>query len=172
MNKRQTKRTLCTRTTSFQLRFKFFLWYFCRFKVPLLGYLRPKIICLKDESLIIRIPLCRRSKNHLHSMYFAALAAGADLAAGLYGFYFSKLMDVPVSLAFKSFQAQFLKRAEDDVYFICEQGERVKTMIEESLASQKRINQSIHVQGFVNYPENPELVAEFTLELSIKALLR
>ncbi|HEN5500910.1 TPA: DUF4442 domain-containing protein, partial [Legionella pneumophila] len=92
--------------------FKFFLWFFCHFKVALIGYLKPKLIQLTDNEIVVRLPLTRRSRNHLHSMYFGALAVGADIAGGLHGFYHAKQAKCKVSLAFKSFQAQFLRRPE------------------------------------------------------------
>lgn len=136
-------------------RFKFFLWYFGHFKVPLIGHLRPRLIKLTDSDIAIRLPLTRRSRNHLKSMYFGALAVGADLAGGLHGFYHAKKLDCNISLVFKSFQAQFLKRPESDVYFVCEQGEMVKTMIEDSRASGERINQPISIKAYTHYPETP-----------------
>jgi hypothetical protein len=148
----------------------FFLWYFGRFKVPLIGYLRPKLIILNDKDVVIRIPLSRRSKNHLHSMYFGALSVGADLAGGLHGYYYSKKLNLPISLVFKSFEAKFLKRPTSHVYFVGEMGEVVKTMLEESQKTGKRINQIIEIKAFINYPENPEEVAQFKLELSIKII--
>lgn len=98
----------------------------------MIGYLKPKLIQLTDNEIVVRLPLTRRSRNHLHSMYFGALAVGADIAGGLHGFYHAKQAKCKVSLAFKSFQAQFLRRPESDVYFICTEGDVVKKMIEES----------------------------------------
>ncbi|MFA5960038.1 MAG: hypothetical protein WC785_05935 [Tatlockia sp.] len=150
--------------------FRFFLWTFGRFKVPLIGYLKPKIIRLDDKELVIKIPLSRRSKNHLHSMYFGALAVGADLAGGLHGFYHAKQAKVTISLLFKSFQAEFYRRPESDVYFVCNSGAIIQAMIKESKQTKQRINKPIEVQGMVNYPEKPEQIARFTLELSIKVV--
>lgn len=151
-------------------RFKFFIWYFGQFKVPLIGHLRPKLLTLNDKELVILLRLNRRSKNHLNSMYFGALAMGADLAGGLYGFYHAKLLNKKITLAFKSFQAQFIKRPHADVYFVCQMGDVVKEMILRSSQQQGRVNQPIDVQAYTNYPKNPELVAAFTLELSLKVL--
>lgn len=154
-------------------RFRFFLWYFGRFQVPLIGHLLPRLIHLDDQSIVIRLPLRRRSRNHLHSMYFGALAVGADLAGGLHGFYHARREKQNVSLVFKSFQAQFLKRPESDVYFVSTQGDAVKAMLQESTQSGKRINRLLPIQAFTHYisPEKPgELVAEFKLELSIRVV--
>lgn len=113
-------------------RFKLFLWIFGHFKVPLIGHLKPKLMTMDDQRVIVKLPLSRRSKNHLNSMYFGALAVGADLAGGLHGFYYANQLKLKISLVFKSFQAQFLQRPESDVYFIFDKGEEVKAMIEES----------------------------------------
>ncbi len=151
-------------------RFKFFLWYFSQFKVPLIGHLKPTLITLNDREIVIKLPLNRRSKNHLQSMYFGALAVGADLAGGLHGFYHAKQANAKISLAFKSFQAQFLRRPESDVYFICTMGEDIKAMIVESQTSGQRINKPIDVKACTNYPQQPEDVAHFVLELSLKVI--
>lgn len=151
-------------------RFKFYLWYFGHFKVALIGYLRPRLIKLTDNEIIIRLPLNRRSRNHLHSMYFGALAVGADLAGGLHGFYHANLAQCNISLAFKSFQAQFLKRPESAVYFVCSMGDTVKNMINESKATGLRINKPLQIKAYTDYLTTPEEVADFILELSVKVI--
>lgn len=147
-----------------------FLWKFSHFQVPLIGYLKPRLLTIDDQQVVIKLPLTRRSKNHLHSMYFGALAVGADLAGGLHGFYYADKSNANISLAFKSFQAQFLKRPESDVYFVCNQGEVVKAMIAESKQSGQRINKPLSIQAVINYGTAPEEVANFILELSLKVL--
>ena len=151
-------------------RFKCFMWYFGSFKVPLIGYLNPRLITLTDQEIVIKLPLTRRSKNHLHSMYFGALAVGADLAGGLHGFYHARQTGVKVSLAFKSFQAQFLKRPEADVYFVCAMGDVVKGMILESKKTGQRVNKPLMVTAYTHYPHQSEEVANFILELSLKVI--
>ncbi|CEG58100.1 PaaI family thioesterase [Legionella fallonii] len=149
-------------------RFKFFLWYFSHFKVAMIGYLKPRLIKISEKEIVICLPLRRRSRNHLNSMYFGALSVGADLAGGLHGFYHAELAQCKMSLVFKSFQAQFLRRPESDVYFVCNEGEVVKGMIEESQSSKERVNKPITIKAYTNYLTQPEEVANFILELSIK----
>ena len=151
-------------------RFRFFLWYFGHFNVPLIGHLKPSLTTLTDETIVIKIKLTRRSKNHLQSMYFGALAVGADLAGGLHGFYHAKQAKVGVSLAFKSFQAQFLKRPESDVYFVCTMGDVVKHMVSESNVTGQRINKPLIIKAYTNYLQQPDEVANFILELSLKVV--
>lgn len=149
-------------------RFKFFLWKFGHFNVPMIGYLKPRLITLTDTEIVICLPLNRRSRNHLHSMYFGALAVGADLAGGLHGFYHALKKQAKVSLVFKSFQARFLRRPESDVYFICSEGATVETMIQEAIKTGERVTKLIHIKAYIDYPALTEEIAEFVLELSVK----
>ena len=151
-------------------RFKCFMWYFGCFKVPLIGYLHPRLVTLTDQDIVLKLRLTRRSKNHLHSMYFGALTVGADLAGGLHGFYHARQAGVKVSLAFKSFQAHFLKRPESDVYFVCTMGETIKDMISESQKTGLRINKPVTVRAYTNYLQQADEVASFVLELSLKVI--
>lgn len=151
-------------------RFKLFFWYFCHFKVAMIGYLKPRLIKLDEEEIVICLPLKRRSRNHLNSMYFGALSVGADLAGGLHGFYHAELAQCKVALVFKSFQAQFLRRPESDVYFVCADGATVKAMIAETKLSKERVSKPIHIDAYTDYPQQKNKVAEFILELSVKKI--
>lgn len=114
---------------------------FGAFKIPVLFFLSPTVVEVNDYRCVVKIPLTRRSKNHLGSMYFAALAAGADCAGGLIAM---NLVDEAascgkkISLVFKDFKADFLKRAEGDVLFTCEDGQAIRQMVERVAASGER----------------------------------
>ena len=51
-------------------------------KVAMIYYCRPKVIRVDDQLLEIKIPLNRRTKNHINSMYYGALSVGADVTGG------------------------------------------------------------------------------------------
>ena len=53
-------------------------------KIPLLFYIGVSVAEISSEKMVVRIPLRRRTKNHLGSMYFGVLCAGADCAAGAF----------------------------------------------------------------------------------------
>lgn len=134
-------------------------------KIPIIGFVRPKLLELNDQSAVIRIRLRRRTKNHLRSMYFGALAVGADVAAGLHAFYFAGKMGRKVSFAFKGMDAEFLMRAESHVRFESNQGELVRRAMEQSLEKGERVNQPIEVDALNT---NGELVAKFTMIVSVR----
>ena len=138
-------------------------------KIPLLASVRPSVVELSDTRCVIKVPLRRWSKNHLGSMYFGALAIGADCAGGLLAMDQIKRSGGQVSLVFKSFQASFLKRPESDVYFICEDGTAIRDQVRRALESEERITGPMSIQAAVKLPDGSfEPVAEFTLELSLK----
>jgi len=138
-------------------------------KIPLLASVRPSVVELTDTRCVVRIRLRRWTKNHLGSMYFGALAIGADCAGGLLAMDQIKRSGKPVSLVFKTFQATFLKRPESDVYFICEEGASIRDQVRRTLEAEDRITEPMHVQAAVKLPDGSfEPVAEFMLELSLK----
>ena len=51
-------------------------------KVAMIYYCKPKVIYVDDNSLEIKVPLNRRTRNHINSMYFGALSVGADITGG------------------------------------------------------------------------------------------
>jgi acyl-coenzyme A thioesterase PaaI-like protein len=148
-----------------KMRFKLFLLGFI--KIPLIWFVRPKLISISEEEVEILIKLRRRSKNHLNSMYFGALAIGADLAGGIQAFYFADKHNIKISFAFKGLQADFLKRAETDVTFRCTEGNKIKETVEKSIQQKERINQEIQV---IAYDTKQEIVATFELILSLKVI--
>ncbi|MEJ2763839.1 DUF4442 domain-containing protein, partial [Photobacterium sp. MCCC 1A19761] len=75
--------------------------------VKLIDYCSPEILAISDDQLALRIPLNDRTKNHLQSMYFGALAIGADVAAGLLAMEMAARSGLTLSLAFKSVQGDF-----------------------------------------------------------------
>jgi hypothetical protein len=138
-------------------------------RIPLLGSVRPRVVALDGERCIVRIPLRRWTKNHLGSMYFGALAIGADCAGGLLAVELIRRSGTPISLVFKSFQAEFLRRPESDVYFICEEGPRIRDLVERVRHSAERLGEVLDLQAAVRTPEGAfEPVARFRLELSLK----
>ena len=136
-------------------------------KVPLIFFVRPSVICLNDEKCIVKIPLNRRTKNHLNSMYFGVLATGADLAGGLVAMKEINDSKQKVALSFKDFHAEFLKRAEGDVHFVCTQIPEIKKFVAEVIKSGERMNFPVQIEAIVP-SKGTEVVARFILTLSLK----
>ena len=134
-------------------------------KIPMIRFTNPKLLAIDDNSVRVKIKLRRRTKNHLNSMYFGALSVGADIAGGIQVFYFSKKMDRKVSFAFKGMNAQFLKRAESDIVFESNEGQKIQKAMEKSLIEGSRINDSIMVEA---KNDAGEIVATFEMIVSVR----
>jgi acyl-coenzyme A thioesterase PaaI-like protein len=136
--------------------------------VRVLAFVKPVVVELDERRCVIRVPLTWRTRNHLHSMYFAVLAAGADTAGGLMAMRLIQQSGVKVSLIFGAFRAEFHKRAEDDVLFTCEDGERIRAMVDRVVASGERETMPVRVVATVPSKLGEEPVATFELALSLK----
>jgi acyl-coenzyme A thioesterase PaaI-like protein len=137
-------------------------------KIPLLFFATPSVIELTEERCEIKIPLNRRTRNHLGCMYFGALAIGADCAAGLVAVRKIQNNGIPVSFIFKDFRADFLKRAEGDVHFSCEIGKEIVQLVERAIETGERQNLAVPVVATVPSLVGIEPVARFMLTLSLK----
>lgn len=136
-------------------------------RIPLLFYVGVTVAELSPERMVVRIPLRRRTKNHLGSMYFGALCVGADCAPGAFAMYLIRQQPERISMVFKDFQAEFLKRAEGDVDFICDQGKEIAELVAQAAASGERVERQVEVIATVPSLSD-EPVARFKLTLSLK----
>lgn len=138
-------------------------------KVPLIFWVSPSVVKMDDKECIIKIPLNRRTKNHLNSMYFGVLCTGADLAGGLVAMNEITASKKKVALSFKDFKADFLKRAEGDVHFIVTQVPEIKKFVAEVIKSGERMNMPVEIKAVVPSINPEEVVATFILTLSLKS---
>lgn len=137
-------------------------------KIPVIYYVRPSVIEMTDERVEIKIPLRRRTKNHLNSMYFGVLAIGADVSGGMLAMKAILQSDSKIELVFKDFKADFLRKAMADVHFTSEDGKVAREMIAETLRTGERVNRAVNIVA--TCPSlSPEPVAKFVLTLSLKA---
>ena len=137
-------------------------------KIPMLAYIRPKVIQLDESRCVIRLPLNNRSRNHLGSMYFGALCAGADLAGGLAAMRLIQKSAPGVAFVFKDFDAQFLKRAEGAVFFTCDDGVSMLDLVTEADRTGERVEEAVNVVATVPDKLGDEPVAKFRLTISLK----
>lgn len=138
--------------------------------VPMIGYCQPEILTLNQQTVEIKIPLTTATKNHLNSMYFGALAVGADAAGGFLAISKSEQLGQKISLAFKAVKAEFLARPEDDVVFVCHDGELIDQMLAETMDTGLRVNQPVTITALCPTLNGDQPMAIFELTLSVKAI--
>ena len=151
-----------------KIRYNLALKYFGFFKIPLIGFIKPKILEMSDINTLVKIPLNRRNKNHLNSMYFGVMASAADITSGFAAMNHIFKSGKNIHLSFKDFNAEFLKRAEGDTLFSNNQGIEIKKFVDDVIRSGERMNMPIKVIATVPKKYGDEPVAIFTLTLSLK----
>lgn len=156
MKRRRWKETLFVRGWS--LRNVFFLWL-----------ASPSIVELSERRCVVRIPLNWRTRRRdIRAMYLGTLCMGADIASGLMPFLIVQKQSASVSIIFKAMNASFLKRAEGDVLFTCEDGDLVSDLVRRTLASGEREEARLRVTATVPDKLGDEPVAAFEMTLSMK----
>jgi len=144
-----------------------FLRLYAFFKIPLLAWIQP-VLQEVGTKTVVKIPLSRRTKNHLGVMYFGALAMGAEAAVAINAVDTIRRSGKKVDFIFKDFHADFLKRADGDVLFICEEGQGVAALVEKTIQSGQRETETFHSYAIVPAKDPTIKVAEFKVSLSVK----
>lgn len=145
-----------------------FLRLYTFMNIPLIWWIQPSVVEVTQNKTVLKIPLTRRTRNHLKVMYFGALAVGAEVVVAL------KAVDAithcghKVDYIFKDFTANFAKRAEGDVHFICEEGAAVEALVKKCLETGDRESQTFHSYAIVPSKDPSVKVAEFSVTLSVK----
>ena len=155
---------------SFKDRFKYnlYLWYFGLTKVRLINYCHPQIVDVSEKGVTLLIPLNRRTRTHVKSMYIGVMTVGVDLVTGFTAMLKIRESKRNVILIFKDMKANFLKRAEGDVHYICNEGKKIAQAVDETLKTGERVNLLVPVTATVPEKFGDEPVAEFSITLSHK----
>ncbi len=142
---------------------------FTFFKIRLLSFMQPVVLEANRERVVLKVPLNRRTKNHLGGMFLGSLCTGADGAMGFLLTQFISLTDRGLVGIVKEVHGKFLKRVEDDALFTCNDGSKIEDLIARARASSERIEDRIRVVVTVPTKFGNEPVAEFEMLVSVKA---
>lgn len=134
--------------------------------IPMLAFIGPRVLQNDGEGCRVRIPLGYRTGNHLGSMYFGVLCAGADVVSGLPCLRLVRERQAHVVPSFKDLHAEFLKRADGDVEFVNEDLEAIELAFNRALRSGERVN--VPVRSVARLVGSGEAVARFTTTLSMR----
>ena len=155
-------------TMTERLKYNLYLWYFSLTQVRLIHYCRPKIHDITEDGVTLFMPLDRRTRNHVNSMYIGAMVVGVDMVAGFTAMLKIRKSKRNVILIFKDLNAEFFKRAEGDVHYICKEGKAIEAAVEETLRTGERVNLPVPVIATVPDKFGDEPVAKFSITLSMK----
>ncbi len=146
------------------------LWFFTALKIPMVFWLRPRILTVSDEKATLLVKLNRRTRNHLRSMYFGALCVGAEMLPGVLLLRLLKKHKEKFNFIFKDFSAEFLRRCEGDALFECNEGDLISATIEKAKQSNERENVTVNITATVPSKSADEPVAKFKITLSLKKI--
>lgn len=153
-------------------KFTLFVNLYGLMKIPLVLFVSPRVIEAGEKRFVLKIPLSYRTKNHLNSMYFGALGIGAELSIAAAAVMAIAESKQKIDFVFKDFCANYLKRAEGDVHFVCDEVEVVRAMIEEAKVNPERIERKMKGYAVVpkKDPADPVMTYELTLSVRNRSL--
>jgi hypothetical protein len=135
------------------------------FKIPLVFFVSPRVVEATEKKCVIKIPLGFRTKNHVNSMYFGALGIGAELSIAAAAVLAIAESKQKIDFIFKDFQAQYVKRGEGAVLFVCEDVESVRRLVEQAKTNSQRLEKKI--KGYAVCPKTSETEPVMTYELTL-----
>ena len=151
-----------------RFKYNFFLCVFGLTKVRMIGYCRPRVVNVCDTEVVLSIPLNRRTRNHVGSMYIGAMTVGVDFVTGLTATISIKKSKKNIVLIFKDLKSSFIKRAEGETFFTCNHTKEIEAAVKKVVDSKKRVNIEVPIIATVPEKFGDEPVAEFTITLSMK----
>lgn len=140
------------------------LWTFAMLKVPMLMFARPRVRTVCADRYELSIELARRTKNPYGSMYFGAMAIGAEATAMAHALVVARSMGKSVFFTTKRVNVQFLAPAKGDVTFRTDDGDQLRSAMEQAMEENRAARAEVRVSALC--AEQP--VATFDFELALK----
>jgi Domain of unknown function (DUF4442) len=139
-------------------------WTMMFWKLPSIVFWGVKLKELDDYKCSVTIPYSFTTKNPFDSIYFGALNGAAELSTGL--LVQMKLADYgPCSMLVTGFEAQFLKKSETIITFVCIGGQILDDFLKSLKNSGDKGSLELESKG---YNSNNEVVCVMQIKWSIK----
>lgn len=155
---------MLSRLTRYSLSMKIFGWL----AIPLVGFANPRFEKFDQKDCVVSIPLWWATRNHVKSMYFGALAIGAELSIAAAAVFTIQDEKLPVDFIFKDFKCEFLKRGDGRVHFYSHEVAEARQLILAALETPERLERKF--QGYAKVPtSSDDVVLKYELTMSVKA---
>lgn len=141
-------------------------------KIPLLAFTTPEFAEFSDERVVVKMRLDYRTKNHLNVMYFGALSMGAELSVAATCVDAIHKSGQRIDFLFKEFDAQFLKRADGHVLFVCDQAASVRELVEKACGSSERLEKEFEGYAYVQGKNEPVMKYKVTLTMKNRSFAK
>lgn len=128
---------------------RLYLWR----RLPAAAFMGVRVLHCDEKQAAVQLPFGWRSQNPFRSIYFAAQCAAGELSTGLLAL--AALQGKPpVSMLVLNVEATFLKKAAKTLRFICQDGAKVTTVIQNAL--EREAAQTIRMESIGYLPDGTE----------------
>jgi len=109
------------------------------------------------------------NQNPFRSMFWAVQGMAAELACGMLVMQAVRQQNRSISMLLVGTQATFVKKARGRIEFVCQDGLRAKSGVEQCLEKTDGVQFDLRVIG---RDEHGDIVSEFTFNWSVKARVK
>jgi hypothetical protein len=138
---------------------------FLLIKLPSAYFSGVRVKSLNESKCEVTVPYKWFSQNPFRSTYFACLSMAAEMSTGALAMSHLYKRKPPVSMLVIKTEGEYFKKAVDKTTFLCEDGELIRQMIEESMATGEA--RTVKAKS-VGKNRVGETVAEFYITWSFK----
>jgi acyl-coenzyme A thioesterase PaaI-like protein len=105
-----------------------FLWY----KLPAAYWAGVRLVSVTENQAVAKVPYKRMSQNPFGSTYFACLSMAAELSTGILSLAAIQGANPSISMLVSKVNSEYLKKATEDTFFYCEDGQKVFESVEKA----------------------------------------
>lgn len=135
-------------------------------KLPSAFFSGVRVKAIDESQAVVSVPYKWFSQNPFRSTYFACLAMAAEMSTGLLAMMHTYKSVPSISMLVVGLEANYFKKATGLSVFTCEDGEAIRTTIEDAIKSGE--GRTIKAKS-TGRNQAGELVAEFFITWSFKA---
>lgn len=135
------------------------------YKLPAAFFSGVRVREINEEKCITSVPYKWLTQNPFRSTYFASLAMAAEMSTGTLALSNVYKRTAAISMLVTKMEATYFKKATGTIFFICEQGKEIATVIDEAAETGEAKNIITKSAG---KNKTGELVATFLFTWSFK----
>jgi acyl-coenzyme A thioesterase PaaI-like protein len=135
------------------------------FQIPLIWFSGIKVYAFNRNNCVVKLPFTRRTQNPFKSVYFAAQCMAAELSTGLIMMAETLETGKKCSMLVTDMKANFIKKANMDIYFTCNPQSIILDAINLSLQTKEPVKIKLLSEGKML---DGTVVANFEFEWSLK----
>ena len=134
-------------------------------RLPAAFFSGVKVREINEERCVTSVPYKWLTQNPFRSVYFASLAMAAEMSTGAIALSNVYRRKPSISMLVTKMEATYFKKATGTIFFTCEQGKEIASIIDEAVETGEGKNVIAKSTG---KNKSGEIVAEFLFTWSFK----